>query len=71
MLGTTLYEYIFILISITLLRLVAPTSFLYLLSATPPWIFLLALFESFFYLFVYVPRKKTLQKVLWQVGLCD
>ncbi|KAJ3746381.1 hypothetical protein DFH05DRAFT_1484996 [Lentinula detonsa] len=76
MLGTTLYEYISILISITLLRLVAPTSFLYLLSclytksftlngATPPWIFLLALFESFFYLFVYVPRKKALQKSVY------
>ncbi|KAJ4490422.1 hypothetical protein J3R30DRAFT_3277708 [Lentinula aciculospora] len=74
MLGSTIHEYAFIRACITLLRLVAPASLIYLSSciytksftlnsATPSWIFAIALFEASFYVFVYRPRKKTLQKV--------
>ncbi|KAJ3871472.1 hypothetical protein F5051DRAFT_362537 [Lentinula edodes] len=71
MLGQSLPEYIFILSSISLLRLVAPLSFLYLSyclytkSITPWWLFLFALLEACFYLFVYRPRKSALQKSIY------
>ncbi|KAJ3846575.1 hypothetical protein EV368DRAFT_88799 [Lentinula lateritia] len=69
MLGQSLPEYIFILASISLLRLVAPLSFLYLaccLYTTPHLLlFPLALLEASFYLFVYIPRKSALQKSIY------
>ncbi|KAJ3885072.1 hypothetical protein GG344DRAFT_59771 [Lentinula edodes] len=71
MLGQSLPEYIFILSSISLLRLVAPSSFLYLFyclytkSITPWWLFLFALLEASFYLFVYRPRRTVLQKSIY------
>ncbi|KAJ4496246.1 hypothetical protein C8J55DRAFT_532664 [Lentinula edodes] len=67
MLGQSLPEYIFILCSISLLRLVAPLSFVYLsyclyTKSITPWLFLFALLEACFYLFVYRPRRTVLQK---------
>ncbi|KAJ3902768.1 hypothetical protein F5879DRAFT_962740 [Lentinula edodes] len=70
MLGQSLPEYIFILSSISLLRLVAPLSFLYLsyclyTTSLTPWLFLFALLEASFYLFVYRPRRTVLQKSIY------
>ncbi|KAJ4466072.1 hypothetical protein C8R41DRAFT_76995 [Lentinula lateritia] len=70
MLGQSLREYIFILCSISLLRLVAPLSFLYLslclyTKSITPWLFTLALLEASFYLFIYIPRKNVLQKSIY------
>ncbi|KAH7880325.1 uncharacterized protein C8R40DRAFT_1032949 [Lentinula edodes] len=70
MLGQSLPEYIFILSSISLLRLVAPLSFLYLsyclyTKSLTPCLFLFALLEASFYLFVYRPRKHVLQKSIY------
>ncbi|KAJ3753095.1 hypothetical protein EV360DRAFT_97159 [Lentinula raphanica] len=76
MLGRTLHEHIFILISIALLRLVAPASFLYLFLClytrslainhlAHPLIFPIALLEVSFYLLVYIPRKGVLQKATY------
>ncbi|KAJ3912833.1 hypothetical protein F5877DRAFT_53419 [Lentinula edodes] len=70
MLGQSLPEYIFILSSISLLRLVAPLSFLYLFyclytKSLTPWLFLFALLEASFYLFVYRPRRTVLQKSIY------
>ncbi|GAW03825.1 hypothetical protein LENED_005577 [Lentinula edodes] len=70
MLGQSLPEYIFILSSISLLRLVAPLSFLYLsyclyTKSITPWLFLFALLEASFYLFVYRPRRTVLQKSIY------
>lgn len=70
MIGKSLPEYIFIFISIGLLRLVAPISFLYvayLVVAQPStgWQTSLggyALLEILFYTLVYLPRRWLLQK---------
>ncbi|KAJ3823628.1 hypothetical protein F5880DRAFT_498512 [Lentinula raphanica] len=80
MLGRTIHEHIFILISIALLRLVAPASFLYLFLClytrslainhlAHPWIFPIALLEVSFYLLVYIPRKGVLQKATYTAPL--
>ncbi|KAF9642716.1 alpha/beta-hydrolase [Thelephora ganbajun] len=69
MIGTTLFELIFIRITITLLRLVAPLSPIYLVVeywrgtldfASP--LTLYALLEFAFFALVYLPRKSHLQK---------
>src|SRR6267154_1286115 len=72
MIGTSLPEYVFILTSIALLRLVAPISFIYvayLIAAQPTttgrWQASLggyAVLEVFFYTLVYLPRGFLLQK---------
>ena len=70
MIGTSLAELVFIRIAITLLRLVAPLSLIYLAAeywrgtldfASP--LALYALLESGFFALVYIPRKGRLQKV--------
>ena len=70
MIGTTLVEFVFIRITITLLRLVAPLSLIYLAAgfwrgtldlASP--LTLYALLEFAFFALVYLPRKIHLQKV--------
>lgn len=70
MIGNSFIEYIFIRVCITGLRLVAPTSILYLgISAwkgsflLSKWLGLIAIAEAGFYLAVYLPRKKVLQAV--------
>ena len=69
MIGTTLAELVFIRIAITLLRLVAPLSLIYLAAECyggtlyfPP-LTLYALLEVTFFALVYLPRKRRLQKV--------
>jgi len=69
MIGNTLPEYLFIRTSIIALRLVAPTSILYLgisvWNAAFPissWLGVIAVAEAGF-LFFYLPRKKHLQAV--------
>lgn len=70
MIGKSLTEYVFILISIGLLRLVAPISFLYIAyvvvaQPTTGWKTSLgryALLEILFYTMVYLPRRWLLQK---------
>ncbi|KAF9460635.1 hypothetical protein BDZ94DRAFT_887447 [Collybia nuda] len=68
MIGNSFLEYVFIRICIAGLRLVAPTSILYLgISAwnesfpISKWLGLVAIAETGFYLAVYLPRKKGLQ----------
>jgi len=70
MIGTTLVELVGIRISIALLRLVAPLSFIYLAAeywrgtldfASP--LALYALLELAFFALIYFPRKGRLQKV--------
>ena len=70
MIGTTLVEFIFIRIAITLLRLVAPLSLIYLAAEYwrgtldflyPPTLY--ALLEVSFFVLVYLPRRSRLQKV--------
>jgi hypothetical protein len=70
MIGNSFPEYLFIRTSITALRLVAPTSILYLAvsvwnAAFPisPWLGFVAIAEAGFFLVVYLPRKKRLQAV--------
>jgi hypothetical protein len=79
MIGTSLPEYVFIRTSITLLRLVAPISFIYvayLLAAWPAarWQALLggyAVVEVLFYTLVYLPRRFSLQTVRFHLySLC-
>lgn len=69
MIGNSLHEYIFIRASIIALRLVAPTSIVYLAASAYARSFFLsriigafAIAEASFYLFVYVPRKRRLQQ---------
>ncbi|KAK7058276.1 hypothetical protein VNI00_001907 [Paramarasmius palmivorus] len=74
MIGTTLHEYLFILLSILALRLIAPASILYIIYSaatlfnyTPeilfsPWILAYAILEASFCLGVYWPRRLGLQK---------
>ncbi|KAE9385853.1 hypothetical protein BT96DRAFT_565286 [Gymnopus androsaceus JB14] len=68
MIGQSLPEYIFIRICIFLLKLVAPASLFYLFLCLVTrqvflyWVFPYAVLESSFYVFVYLPRKKRLQK---------
>ena len=70
MIGTTVVELIFIRIAITLLRLVAPLSLIYLAAefwrgtlnlASPLASY--AVLELAFFVLVYLPRKGRLQKV--------
>lgn len=70
MIGTTLVELVFIRVSITSLRLVAPLSFVYLAAetwrgklvlASPFTVY--ALLELSFFTLVYLPRKRLIQKV--------
>ncbi|KAH7921054.1 hypothetical protein BV22DRAFT_756505 [Leucogyrophana mollusca] len=71
MIGKTIPEYIFIRFSILGLRLIAPASLIYLgyelylhnfrLSMTS-WLDVYALLEAFFYVCVYIPRHRYLQK---------
>ena len=70
MIGKSGKEYIFIRISITSLRLVAPASIVYLLASlyvgkflVSPWVAIYPCAETFFYLLVYLPRRALLQKV--------
>lgn len=79
MIGTSLPEYVFIRTSITLLRLVAPISFIYVayfLAAWPAtrWQALLggyAVVEVLFYTLVYLPRRFSLQTVRFHLySLC-
>ena len=70
MIGNSWPEYIFIRISITTLRLIAPLSIIYLAASyhvAPflwfPFLGLYALVEAAFYLFVYLPRSFYLQQV--------
>lgn len=70
MIGTTLVEFVFIRITIVLLRLVAPFSLIYLaeeswrgtFSFASPFI-IYALLEFGFFALVYLPRERLLQKV--------
>ena len=71
MIGTSLVELVFIKIAITLLRLVAPLSLVYIAAeyywrgtlnfASP--LTLYALSEFVFFTLVYLPRRRYLQKV--------
>ena len=69
MIGNSLVDYIIIRLSITLLRLIAPTSIGYLvLSFFRPKYFVIpigvvAAAEASFYLLVYLPRRRRLQVV--------
>ena len=70
MIGHSTHEYIFIRICIFGLRLLAPLSILYVAASlydrrwiVHPGIGYYALLESAFYLLVYLPRSKSLQKV--------
>jgi hypothetical protein len=69
MIGNSLVNYITIRVSITLLRLIAPTSIVYLtLSFFRPKYFVVpigvvAVAEASFYLLVYLPRRRRLQVV--------
>jgi hypothetical protein len=69
MIGNSLVDYINIRLSITLLRLIAPTSIVYLvLSFFRPKYFVIpigvvAAAEASFYLLVYLPRRRRLQVV--------
>ncbi|KAK0470354.1 uncharacterized protein EV420DRAFT_1499974 [Desarmillaria tabescens] len=69
MIGKTIPEYIFIRAAITALRLVVPVSIVHLVASAyrrsfliSPWISLFTIPEAFFYLFVFLPRRKTLAK---------
>jgi hypothetical protein len=70
MIGTTLVELIFIRIAITLLRLVAPLSLIYIavecwrgtLNFASPLTWY-ALLELGFFALVYLPRRRHIQKV--------
>src|SRR6266404_1157999 len=70
MIGQTRLEYIFIRLSILVLRLIAPLSIVYLAASWSAGIFLwsplfgvYALIEALFYLLVYLPRHSLLQRV--------
>lgn len=69
MIGKSLPEYIFIRICIFFLRLVAPASLFYISLCLYTrkfvlwWALPFAILEAGFFLFVYLPRKKRLQKV--------
>lgn len=70
MIGQSLPEYVFIHICIFGLRLVAPASILYLLISAylrefwwSPWLAVVAIPEAAFYLLVFLPRWRRLQKV--------
>jgi hypothetical protein len=70
MIGTSVSEYVFIRVSITALRLVAPLSFIYLATVfwtgtfiPSSWIGWYALGEYAFFTLVYLPRRRALQKV--------
>jgi hypothetical protein len=72
MIGKTKKEYVFIRISIALLRLIAPASVVYLLVSIyqrkwfiSPWFAVYPIAEASFYLLVYLPRRALLQKVLF------
>ncbi|KIK61456.1 hypothetical protein GYMLUDRAFT_73408 [Collybiopsis luxurians FD-317 M1] len=78
MIGKSLPEYIFIRISIYLLRSVAPASFLYLCFCfysksylVSRWILLLAALEVWFYVFVYRRRRPGLQKGVYNPPLLN
>ncbi|EEB90235.1 hypothetical protein MPER_11580 [Moniliophthora perniciosa FA553] len=74
MIGTTLHEYLFILLSILVLRLIAPASILYIIYSacalfdyTPrnlfsPWILAYAIAETLFCFGVYWPQRIRLNK---------
>lgn len=71
MIGTTAPEYVFIRISISLLRLIAPASILYLAYSAyvgqffiTPWIAVLAVPEAIFFLCFYLPRKRLIQQLV-------
>lgn len=76
MIGTSLLDYIEIQAAITAIRAVAPLSILHLAASActrhflvSPWLGLYAALEASFYLFVYVPRKRRLQRVsLTRIG---
>jgi len=70
MIGKSIPEYLFIRVSIAGLRLIAPASIVYLAVSAfqrqlllSPWLGLVAIPEACFYLFVYLPRHRRLQKV--------
>lgn len=70
MIGDSLPEYVFIRLSILGLRLVAPLSIAYLSYSAyrghllfSPWLGLYAAAEASFYLLVFLPRSRFLQKV--------
>ncbi|TFK46586.1 hypothetical protein OE88DRAFT_1637890 [Heliocybe sulcata] len=78
MIGQSLSEWIFIRASILLLRSVAPLSLLYLslcwyFSTTllSKWVWRYALVETSFFLFVYLPRKRLLQRPAKHPPLLD
>jgi hypothetical protein len=75
MIGNSWPEYVFIRISITGLRLIAPLSITYLAASYKAGVFLwspligaYALVEASFYLFVYLPRRFYLQQVSFSYG---
>lgn len=74
MIGNSLVDYISIRLSITALRLIAPTSIVYLVfSFFRPEYFaipigVVAVPEALFYLFVYLPRRGRLQAVRLFLG---
>lgn len=70
MIGKSWPNYIGIRLSITGLILVAPASIVYIAASAlrgnfliSPWIGIVAVSEAAFYLLVYLPRRKFLQKV--------
>ena len=70
MIGHSIPEYIFIRISIVCLRLIAPLSIIYLIACyyrrewiLSSWLAVYAFVEAVFYLFVYLPRSRFMQKV--------
>ncbi|KAE9397158.1 hypothetical protein BT96DRAFT_957969 [Gymnopus androsaceus JB14] len=77
MIGQSFPEYIFIRICIFLLKLVAPASLFYLFLCLCTrqiilhWLLPFAVLESSFYVFVYLPRKKRLQKSIHEAPPLD
>ena len=70
MIGDSFPEYVFIRLSILCLRLIAPLSILYLALSWyyhrflySHWLSIYAAAEASFYLLVFIPRMKVLQKV--------
>lgn len=70
MIGHSIPEYVFIRVSITILRLIAPLSIIYLAGCyytqqwiLSPWLSAYAAVEATFYLLIYLPRSMFMQKV--------
>ncbi|KAI0658762.1 hypothetical protein C8Q70DRAFT_916607 [Cubamyces menziesii] len=72
MIGDSFPEYVFIRFSVLCLRSIAPLSIFYIILSWYQhrllyswWLGLYATAEAAFYLFVYLPRSRLLQKVRW------